>query len=1296
MDNFKIASLNVNGARKAVKRTMIYEMINQKRISVLFLQETHSDLKNEADWRKEWKGEIFFSHGTSQSSGVGLLFSSAFTPNSFNVENIVQGRCLLVKASFDHFNLVFINIYAPNVGAERKNFLEKIGERMGDCGSDDYVFLGGDFNCTENDLLDRNHKEPHQASQQTLRQLVSSHGLVDVWRRMHTGSRQYTWSHVKQGRISLARIDRFYCFKHHFNVFKTCQILPVAFTDHSLLLGNVFITNILPKSAYWHFNLALTYDRSFREALSYFWTVFRQRKGDFTCLRQWWDHGKVQIKQLCQQHTLNVTRDVTRSIRDLEMNIVELENLSDSTGNRGHIEALKSKRLVLANLLESKVQGVLVRSRVQNITEMDAPSSFFFSLERKRGQRKAIHSLLSNTGQQLSEPGQIRRRAVEFYSSLFESEYKENEGLLEEFCGGLPQVSGESNLRLARPLGLQELHTALLSMQGQKAPGIDGLTAEFFKAYWDILAEDLLDVYNESLAAGSLPLSCRRAVIALLPKKGNLQDIRNWRPVSLLCTDYKILSKALATRLREAMEQVVHRDQTYCVPGRSMVDNIYLIRDVLEVSGSLGLRTGLIALDQEKAFDRVEHSFMWQVLEKFGFGAGLIAKIKVMYSGIESMLKINGNLCAPFRVRRGVRQGCALSGMLYALSLEPLLQKIRSSVHGLVLPGFNSRVVLSAYADDVVVFTRNQQDVDKLTEMTNKFSILSSARVNWGKSEALAVGEWREGLPVLPQGLLWRRDGFKYLGLFLGNENTEKKNWENLEQRIESKLEKWRWLHSHMSYRGRVLVLNNLVASQLWHKLSCLDPPSNLLANIQAKMVDFFWNGFHWVPQSVLFLPREEGGQGLVHLAGRTAAFRLRFVQKYLSGPLDLVWRDVASCVLKRVNNLGLDAALFLTDLSLLNLRGLPKFYQGVFKSCALFKLKPSQTINSLHWLLQEPLICGSRLDVCDRAGPGLSEALRRSKMTTLKQLVETAGPSLSNIEAMGSVMGVRSARLVRRFLDLLRGKLSAKERSLLSDYCEGLSQPDPTDSFPGLTLYTELPNQSGPLLSSLDPQKMVLFNMDQKTVYRACSKMMTQRHLVNRAVCLWTDKIAGRAPQWRTLYKPPIKKRTGDLQWRILHGAIATNSFLSVIYQGVLNECPFCSLSENVFHVFMDCVRLKTIFSLLANVFSLFSSVFTTSLFIGGVCQNKGNKTKARLLNFLISEAKLAIYLSRRDRLQERPHLDAVALWKCNLKARIRLEFHFHRATQNIEDFIQLWGFKNILCTVSDDGELHFNKLLI
>uniref|UniRef100_A0A3B5PV23 Reverse transcriptase domain-containing protein n=1 Tax=Xiphophorus maculatus TaxID=8083 RepID=A0A3B5PV23_XIPMA len=1293
MDSFKIASLNLNGAREAKKRALVYQMLNQKRIDVIFLQETHSDLLIEADWRREWRGEVILSHGTSKNAGVGFVFSKAFIPLSIETEHVIQGRCLLVKMKFDFFNMVFINIYAPIVNAEKKCFYEKIGERLENCETEDYVFIGGDFNCTENEFLDRNHAEPHPAAQHVLKQLVSSHSLVDVWRRMHAGFRQYTWSHIKEGKISLARLDRFYCFKHHFNVFKTCQIVPVPFTDHSLLLGSVFIRNILPRSAYWHFNSALIYDQSFKEVLTYFWTGFRETKADFSSIKQWWDYGKVQIRLLSQQHTVNVTRDITESIRDLEMSIVDLERLSDTTGNREYFEALKSKRLTLANLLESKVQGALVRSRMQNITEMDAPSGFFFGLERKQGQRKMIHSLLSDTGQHLSEPGQIRRRAVEFYHSLFRSEYDESERMMEEFCEELPQIYKETSTDLERPLGIQELHTALQSMQGQKSPGVDGLTVEFFKAYWDLLAQDMLEMYNESLATGSLPTSCRRAVITLLPKKGDLQEIKNWRPVSLLCTDYKILSKALATRLGKAMEQVIHRDQTYCVPGRSMVDNVYLIRDILEVSSSLGLQTGLISLDQEKAFDRVEHDFLWKVMRRFGFGEGFIAKIQVMYSDIESVLKINGSLCAPFRVCRGVRQGCALSGMLYALSLEPLLLKIRSEIHGLVLPGFNNKLILSAYADDVVVFIKDQHDVNILIEIIEKFSVLSAAKVNWGKTVALAVGEWPGGLPVLPQRLQWKRDGFKYLGVFLGGKDTVKRNWEDLEQKIQNKLAKWKWLHKQMSYRGRVLVLNNLVASQLWHKLAVLDPPSGLLVKIQSEMVNFFWNNHHWVPQSVLFLSREEGGQGLVHLASRAAVFRLQFLQKYLTG--SPVWRDVASCILRRVNFLGLDAALFLTNFSLLKLKGIPQFYQSVFRSCAFFKLHRPDKNNSLYWLLEEPLICGARLDVSDNAVPGFSEVLSESRTVTLRQLIQASGPDFDNAQEVASVIGIRSVRLTRRFLERVKNRLTAEERRLLQWYEKEECLPDSTDPFPEMFLDPDFEEDSGPLLQSTD-SKMDLCKTGPKILYRYCTKLLNKRTLQKREVSVWDSKFGGQKTHWRTLYKPPIKKRTGDLQWRILHGAIATNSFLSVISPGVLNECPFCKMSESVFHVFIDCARLTSFFNLLSTFFSFFHMVFSNAVFINGVHHSKTTSFKSRILNYLISEAKMAIYITRRDRMQAGPQFDAVTLWKVNVKARLRLEFCFHRATGNLSGFLSLWGFKNVLCTISDQKDLFYNKLLL
>uniref|UniRef100_A0A8D3EDT5 Reverse transcriptase domain-containing protein n=1 Tax=Scophthalmus maximus TaxID=52904 RepID=A0A8D3EDT5_SCOMX len=386
----------------------------------------------------------------------------------------------------------------------------------------------------------------------------------------------------------------------------------------------------------------------------------------------------------------------------------------------------------------------------------------------------------------------------------------------------------------------------------RKSPWHRWSPPEFYKTFWEEMKTDIMHVFAESFGDCSLPQSCRRAVLTLLPKKGDLMDIKNWRPVSLLCSDYKLLSKVLSLRLKQVMDQVSHRTQTYCVPGRSIVDNVSLIWDLLTLSGSLGLDTGLVSLDQEKAFDRVEHRYLWKVLERFGLSPVFMAKMKVMYENIDSVLKINGGLCKPFKVTRGIRQGCSMSGMLYALSIEPILHNVRLSINGLFLPGFNTPFTVSAYADDIIVLTQGQQDVNSLGHIVEDFQRISEAKVNWAKSEALPVGRWAGGLPQLPVGLSWKRGGLKYLGVYLGDQRTTAMNWERVVGKVEGKLSKWRWLIPHMSYRGRVLIINNLVASSLWHKLKCMEPPAGLLKSIQPIILKIFWDDLHWSPQCVL------------------------------------------------------------------------------------------------------------------------------------------------------------------------------------------------------------------------------------------------------------------------------------------------------------------------------------------------------------------------------------------------------------------------------------------------------------
>ncbi len=205
----------------------------------------------------------------------------------------------------------------------------------------------------------------------------------------------------------------------------------------------------------------------------------------------------------------------------------------------------------------------------------------------------------------------------------------------------------------------------------------------------------------------------------------------------------------------------------------------------------------------------------------------------------------------------------------------------------------------------------------------------------------------------------------------------------------------------------------------------------------------------------MLFLPKEEGGHGLIHLQSRIATFRLQFVQKLLVGSVDLKWCAVAYEILHNLESLGLDKTLFLMDPLKLNTSSLPVFYRNIFKVWSLFFFKEAEGPPSLHWLLEEPLIHGSRRDVsASGLFPGLSKTLIDSKVTSLGQLLEIAGRDFKKEEATAQRLGFRSIRLVAQLLVKWSSTLNATERTLLTEYSDGLCNPNPKDSFPCLFFF--------------------------------------------------------------------------------------------------------------------------------------------------------------------------------------------------------------------------------------------------
>ncbi|CAM4639620.1 unnamed protein product [Lepidochelys kempii] len=307
---------------------------------------------------------------------------------------------------------------------------------------------------------------------------------------------------------------------------------------------------------------------------------------------------------------------------------------------------------------------------------MDHSSRFFYALEKMRGAKKHVTYLLAEDGTPPHGTGGDVREGPSLLRKSF-LPGPDQTWRLQSALGGAPYGQRERPrpARVASHSG--RVLGSLRRMPTNKSPGMDGLTMEFYRVFWDVLGPDLVTVWAKSLQNGVLPLSCGRAVLALLPKKGDLRDLPNWRPVSLLSTDYKILAKAISLRLGSVLVDVICPDQTYTVLDLSIFDNLFLVWDLLELGRRDGLSFALLSLDQEKAFDRVDHGYFLNTMRAFGFGPQFVGFLQVLYASVECLVKLNWTLTEPVSFGRGVQQGCPLSGQLYALAIEPFLCLLR-------------------------------------------------------------------------------------------------------------------------------------------------------------------------------------------------------------------------------------------------------------------------------------------------------------------------------------------------------------------------------------------------------------------------------------------------------------------------------------------------------------------------------------------------------------------------------------------------------------------------------------------
>lgn len=210
-------------------------------------------------------------------------------------------------------------------------------------------------------------------------------------------------------------------------------------------------------------------------------------------------------------------------------------------------------------------------------------------------------------------------------------------------------------------------------MKNSKSPGIGSLTSEFLKHFWVDIRKLLYKAFLECIQKSSLSPTMKTGLINLLHKpKKDLLMLDNWRPVTLLCNDYKLLALVYANRLKQILGKLVEEYQSAFIKGRYIHNHIRLILDMIDYQSYIKSDSFVLFIDFFKAFDTVEHKFIFTVLKKFGFGEGFCKVIKMFYNYIYSYISLNPGMTPKIRILCGIRQGCPISPKLLILCTQIL------------------------------------------------------------------------------------------------------------------------------------------------------------------------------------------------------------------------------------------------------------------------------------------------------------------------------------------------------------------------------------------------------------------------------------------------------------------------------------------------------------------------------------------------------------------------------------------------------------------------------------------------
>jgi hypothetical protein len=532
---------------------------------------------------------------------------------------------------------------------------------------------------------------------------------------------------------------------------------------------------------------------------------------------------------------------------------------------------------------------------------------------------------LSDINQDDGTPFDNRNVRSDYIKSYYENIYKRvpvdiTDQSINNFLGDTadhPEVLGSKlseNEReeLEQDLTILEFDKAVESAKNNTAPGIDSISNKFIKTFWPFFRKPLFDYTKHCYNRGTLTDNFRSAKIRLIPKKGDLTKLSNWRPISLLNCFYKIISRVIATRLRKVMDKITKVAQKGFSSNKYCQEVLIGIVDSINTVKHTGRNGALISLDIKKAFDSTSHSYLQQVYKFFNFGPNFIRWLNLVCTNRRACIILENEYYSEFfDLERGNAQGDTISPYIFNLGFQILLFKLNFDlqIDGIVnfpripdnIPPPQATVStyqrkISAYADDANMFVSlDYETISRIKTILEQFGNLSGLICNVEKTTLLTIGQNNQIDDRIRNLGFIIVDKVTILGLEINSDGVANSNFTRLVEKIRSLIANW--TPYKLSLPGRINIAKSLMYSQINYLGCFLQFPTEYINSID-NIITGFVKGKLNIARKRLYLSPKDGGLGLFDIPTFLHAQRCAWVKRCIS--FDEQWK-----VQLFINNFG-------------------------------------------------------------------------------------------------------------------------------------------------------------------------------------------------------------------------------------------------------------------------------------------------------------------------------------------------------------------------------------------------------